>query len=105
MHYIDPILFKELEKAELTEIIAKIITSIKRTKIVKQNDDYIHAEFKTGVFRFVDDVEFYFDDNEKVIHFRSASRIGKTDFGTNRKRMEKIRKQFLIKYKEKLKKL
>jgi uncharacterized protein (DUF1499 family) len=53
----------------------------------------IRAEFKSTFFGFVDDVEFYFSEaqtSEKVIHIRSASRVGYTDFGINRKRIERI---------------
>jgi len=46
------------------------------------------------LFRFVDDVEFYFEDQEKVIQFRSSSRLGHSDLGVNRKRMETIREKF-----------
>jgi uncharacterized protein (DUF1499 family) len=65
-----------------------------RTTIVTLEEDYIRAEFKSRIFGFVDDVEFWFDDEQKVIHFRSASRVGYSDLGANRKRMEKIRERF-----------
>jgi uncharacterized protein (DUF1499 family) len=51
----------------------------------------IHAISKSRIFRFVDDVEFYFPANEPVIHLRSASRIGESDLGVNRRRVEQIR--------------
>lgn len=73
---------------------AAILDAIKTfgsTEIVTEKTGYIHAEFSTFV-GWVDDVEFYIDDEEKVIHFRSASRIGKSDFGTNRERMEEMTK-------------
>jgi uncharacterized protein (DUF1499 family) len=57
-------------------------------------ENYIHAEFTSLVFRFVDDVEFLFSqerDGEVSIDIRSASRVGHSDFGVNRKRMEDIR--------------
>jgi uncharacterized protein (DUF1499 family) len=57
-------------------------------------DHYIHAEFTSAVFRFMDDVEFYFDSGAKIIHMRSASRIGYSDFGVNRQRMEEVRLLF-----------
>ena len=75
----------------------KIIDSLKRTRIITDSENYIHIEFKTAVFKFVDDVEFYFDDSEKLIHFRSAARLGYSDMGVNRKRMENITKLFLSK--------
>ena len=69
----------------------KIILGMKRAEIITDTGAYIHAEFASSIWRFVDDVEFYFDDNAKVIHVRSASRLGKSDFGVNRKRVESIR--------------
>jgi uncharacterized protein (DUF1499 family) len=71
--------------------LKKVILGMKRSRIADEYDSYIHAEFTSALWRFVDDVEFYFDDNEKVIHLRSASRLGKSDLGVNRKRVEEIR--------------
>jgi uncharacterized protein (DUF1499 family) len=94
LHKIEPLTYdSSLEKAK--EIIVEIINSIKRTKIITQTNDYLHAEFKSRIFKFIDDVEFYFDDNNKIIHFKSASRVGNSDMGVNRKRMEDIRKRFV----------
>ena len=70
--------------------IVSIINSLKRSKIITNEENYIHIEFRTATFRFVDDVEFLFDDKEKIIHFRSRARMGYSDMGVNRKRMEKI---------------
>jgi uncharacterized protein (DUF1499 family) len=67
---------------------------MKRCRIIAMDDHYIHAEFTSAFFRFVDDVEFYFDSEAKIIHMRSASRIGYSDFGVNRKRLEKLRSLF-----------
>jgi uncharacterized protein (DUF1499 family) len=74
--------------------IISIINSLKRSKIITNEENYIHIEFRTATFRFVDDVEFLFDDKEKVIHFRSRARMGYSDMGVNRKRMEEITKLF-----------
>ena len=57
---------------------------------MSQTDEYIHVEFRSRLFGFVDDVEFLFDDQEAVIHFCSASRSGYSDMGVNRKRMNAI---------------
>lgn len=74
--------------------ILSIINSLKRSKIITNEENYIHIEFRTATFRFVDDVEFLFDDKEKIIHFRSRARMGYSDMGVNRKRMEEITKLF-----------
>ncbi len=89
-HKIDPIQYSG-SLSEAKEKIVKIINSLKRSKIITDKENYIHAEFRTATFRFVDDVEFLFDDSDKVIHFRSRARLGYSDMGVNRKRMENIR--------------
>ncbi|KKL90105.1 hypothetical protein LCGC14_1908040 [marine sediment metagenome] len=92
-HIIKPLKYNStLKEAKLN--ILDIIESLKRTRIINETEIYIHAEFRTRTFKFVDDVEFYFDDTEKIIHFRSASRVGWSDMGVNRKRMENIRKLY-----------
>ena len=80
----------EEAKTRLREVIA----AMPRTRIVADEGNYLHAEFTSLVFRFVDDVEFVVDDATKTIQFRSASRVGRGDMGANRKRMEEIRAKF-----------
>ena len=57
-------------------------------------EDYLAATFQTPLFRFVDDVELHLDRELGVIHLRSASRVGRSDLGANRKRVEAIRRRF-----------
>ena len=83
------------DKAEGYETLLGILSSQKRIVIAVQSDDYLHLEFKSKLFRFVDDVEFYFPKDESLIHVRSASRKGYFDLGVNRKRVEQLRKQFI----------
>jgi uncharacterized protein (DUF1499 family) len=76
---------------------AKLLTVLRnypRTRIVREEADTLRAECRSAFFHFVDDVEFVFDDDAKRIHFRSASRLGRKDFGVNRKRMEEISAAF-----------
>ncbi len=68
-----------------------IVSGLPRTKLVEETESYLHYEFTSFLLRFVDDVEFVFDEEAKVIHFRSASRTGYSDLGVNRRRMEEIR--------------
>ncbi len=92
-HAIAPLVYT----GSVTEAYAqlkKVLSGMKRIKIVAEKEDYLHAEAKSLIFRFVDDVEFYFPANEKIIHVRSASRVGYSDMGVNRKRVEEIRKRF-----------
>jgi uncharacterized protein (DUF1499 family) len=58
-------------------------------------DGYIRAVFTTTVFRFIDDMEFRIDARERVVHLRSASRIGYYDFGVNHRRTAALRQSFL----------
>jgi uncharacterized protein (DUF1499 family) len=82
------------ERASAMERLAAVIRELPRTLIVARKDNYIHAEFRSRIFRFVDDVEFLALDGEKIIHLRSASRTGYSDLGVNRKRIEEIRTLF-----------
>jgi uncharacterized protein (DUF1499 family) len=65
-----------------------------RTKVVSSGADYLKAEARSAVFRFVDDVEFRLDAETGLIHVRSASRVGYSDLGANRKRVEALRERF-----------
>jgi uncharacterized protein (DUF1499 family) len=82
-------------QAEARERLLRVLHAYPRTRIVKEEPGYIHAECRSLLFRFVDDVELELDDDAKEIHFRSASRLGRKDFGVNRQRMEQIRGAFL----------
>ena len=63
-------------------------------RVVKADEGYIYVKFTSRIFRFVDDVEFCFDPESKLIYVRSASRVGYFDFGVNRNRVEDIRDRF-----------
>ncbi|MFK0732629.1 MAG: DUF1499 domain-containing protein [Gloeotrichia echinulata HAB0833] len=89
-HAIDPIPY-HVDRNAAREIVVKVLTVVPRTEVVEQTDNYIHATSKSRIFKFVDDVEFYFPPDESVIHMRSASRVGDSDFGVNRRRVEQIR--------------
>lgn len=92
-HRMEPIPYRTSLK-EARERVINIVNAMKRTRIITSEERYLHAEFRSALFRFVDDVEFYFDEKEKVIHFRSASRLGYSDLGVNRKRMKRITRLF-----------
>jgi uncharacterized protein (DUF1499 family) len=81
--------------SESLDRLMGILKNLKRCKILNAYHPYIHTEFRSAIFGFVDDVEFLFDDKAKLIHFRSASRTGYYDFGVNRKRMNKITDLYL----------
>lgn len=92
-HYMEPLSFDNLQEARIK--VMSIVMNTSRTKILLQNKKYIHAEYTTPILRFTDDVEFYFDNENKELHFRSASRIGYSDLGANRRRMENFKKKYL----------
>ncbi|MEL7161022.1 MAG: DUF1499 domain-containing protein, partial [Bacteroidota bacterium] len=76
--------------AEAKAKLMKVIANLSRTKLQREEDNYLHYTFKTFPIPFTDDVEFVFDDAAKVIHYRSASRVGHSDLGVNSKRMAKV---------------
>ncbi|MEG4012434.1 MULTISPECIES: DUF1499 domain-containing protein [unclassified Microcoleus] len=91
-HQIEPLAYT----SSPTEAMAKLkgaIESSGKTKIITATDNYLYAEFTSPLMGFVDDVEFLVDDGAKVIHARSASRLGQSDLGVNRKRIETLRAQ------------
>lgn len=91
-HYIAPIEFTGAT-LEAMAALRKIVDSTKRTLVVKHEPNYLYAEYKSKLLGFVDDVEFLASEKEGVIHVRSASRLGRRDYGVNRKRIESIREQ------------
>jgi uncharacterized protein (DUF1499 family) len=70
-----------------------VLTAWPGARIVENSPDYISVQFETRWLRFVDDAEFLLDPAARVIHVRSASRLGRKDFGTNRARVEAIRRK------------
>ena len=75
------------------ERIAECVYHWPRTHIVSHQANYLRLTFRTLVFGFVDDVEFLADETTHLLHFRSASRLGYSDLGVNRRRMTKIGRQ------------
>ena len=71
--------------------VAAALKAMPRTEIVSQDANYIYARATTAVLKFTDDVEFMLDAKAGVVHVRSASRLGRKDFGVNRARIESVR--------------
>lgn len=95
-HFIEPIHFIGTMK-EAQDQILLVLSTWKRTNTKEVTEHYIRVEFTSKIFRFIDDVEFYFPPTETdkiMINIRSASRIGKSDLGANRKRIELFRNKF-----------
>ena len=85
-HYITPISFSgtmhELRRA---------VESMTRATVIREDGNYLYAEFKSALMGYVDDVELLLDEKAALVHVRSASRLGRRDFGVNRARIEKLR--------------
>lgn len=92
-HAMAPLSF-EGAPVEAFERLRSTIDAQRGTRLITARPDYLHYEFSTPVMGFIDDVEFRLDPESRTIHFRSASRLGRSDLGTNRKRMEHIRKAY-----------
>ena len=76
--------------AEAIARLKRVVGDMARTELVAEDGNYLHYTFKTWPIPYVDDVEFIVDDREKVIHYRSASRVGHSDLGVNSRRMKKV---------------
>jgi uncharacterized protein (DUF1499 family) len=90
-HSIAPIRYDGSQEQARAKLIAAI-AQLNGTSIVRQDPNYLYAQSQTKWMRYIDDVEFLFDDAAKIIHVRSASRLGRKDFGVNRARIEYVRK-------------
>jgi len=92
-HRITPLTYtSSAEDAFIT--LKTVVQSFKQSAIAQETNNYLYAEFTIPVVGFVDDVEFLLDKDAQVIHVRSASRLGDSDLGVNRKRIETIRAKF-----------
>lgn len=91
-HRIAPLLFTG-DPAAAFACLKRIVSSRSDTTIVEDLPDYLRVELRTLLF--IDDGEFLMDRANKVIQVRSASRLGYSDLGKNRSRIEEIRSQFL----------
>jgi len=91
-HRVDPLALAG-EPREAWTVLEEVLRDMPRTRIVEAEGEYLHAEVRSFVFRFVDDVEFHLRPQAGVIAVRSASRIGRSDLGVNRRRVESIRQE------------
>lgn len=94
-HFIAPVKL-EASLVEAKETLLKVITDSERAETIVEEENYIRAEFSSKLIGFVDDVEFYLTNGEgmtTLVHVRSASRTGHSDFGVNRERIESIRQK------------
>ena len=92
-HAIAPFSFKADPAKEMGRI-HEILRSMTGVTVIAFEENYLYAECRSLLLGFVDDLEFFWDKKEKVCHVRSASRLGYSDMGKNRRRVEFIRRQF-----------
>lgn len=93
-HRIEPLTYQTNASAAMAAL-KQIIQALERTQLITESDTYLYVEFTSKLMKFVDDVEFYAEPGKQVIQVRSASRLGKSDLGVNRQRIELIRSQLL----------
>lgn len=96
--WVEPLTFDGKSKDAWEQLKISVLTI--GGNIEKDEDIYLWATFRSKVFRFVDDMEFRMDTKNKVIHLRSASRVGYSDLGVNRRRVKKLRSNFYQKKSE-----
>ena len=80
--------------ADARNRLVQIMSQIPRTMLVTEDQNYLHFECRSRLFRFVDDLEFLIDPDARVIQVRSASRVGYSDLGVNRARVNQVRDAF-----------
>ena len=93
-HAIAPLPYRG-DRAQSERALQAALASLPRTSLLRRQGDYWLAQSVSGLFRFVDDVELRFDDAQAQIQVRSASRVGYSDLGANRKRVEALRAAYL----------
>ncbi len=91
-HYIEPLRYSG-DPRRAWAALRQVIDGMPRAKVVKAEPNYLYVEFTSKLMGYVDDTEFYLDEKAGVIQVRSASRLGRSDFGVNRERIESIRAQ------------
>ena len=90
VHHIEPIRFKG-SAAEAVAAARRAVETMPRATIIRHEGNYLYAEFRSRLLGFVDDVEFTYDEKAQALHVRSASRLGRGDWGVNRARVEALR--------------
>src|SRR5579859_7952242 len=86
-HYIAPLAFHGR-----ADDLRRAVESMERATVIKAERNYVYAEYRTKLMRYVDDLELYYDEKQGLVHVRSASRLGRRDFGVNRNRVEALRR-------------
>lgn len=96
VHRVEPLRFGNPSRPQYTPgeawaSLVRVVSGLRGAHVVEATESYMHVECSSAIFRFVDDVEFVLDEENQAIHVRSASRVGRSDMGANRARVEAIR--------------
>ena len=94
VHYIAPFAIKG-DVDTVWETLKTTLQNQPRINITHSDEISLHAEATTRFLRFVDDLDAMLDRDAALIHIRSASRVGYSDLGVNRNRIESLRKQLM----------
>lgn len=89
-HTIAPITYTS-DRQAVRDVLVQVLGVVPRTEVIVQTEDYVRAKSTSRLMGFVDDLEFYLPADTPVIHLRSAARLGESDLGVNRRRLEQIR--------------
>ena len=89
--YVEPLSLPEEKEEKPIEFIKDLMAREFGAKVLFQNENYLHITVQTRLMRYVDDVEFIWDEDREVMQVRSCSRLGYSDMGANRARVERIR--------------
>jgi uncharacterized protein (DUF1499 family) len=89
-----PLGFSGSAQEAIARVVA-VLDTVPRVRLLERRTNYVHAVFSSRILRFKDDVEFLADQATGQLHYRSASRLGYSDLGVNRQRMQRLR-QLLV---------
>jgi uncharacterized protein (DUF1499 family) len=98
-HYIEPVNIPDDITFDTVHVLKDVVQEM-GGNIQVENDTYIAATFTSALFGFMDDMEIRIDSIQKVIHIRSASRVGHSDMGVNRERTELLKSLYRKKVSE-----
>src|SRR6056297_1329597 len=96
-HYVEPVPFKGTRE-ELLAFLQDWINTQERAEVISHSDNYLHAVFASKTFGFKDDFEVFIPDGSKLVHIRSAARVGRSDLGVNRERYQTFRKLIIERF-------
>lgn len=94
VHHVDPFAVTGDDPQAALQTLAQFVQQMPNATLITQRDDYLHAEFRSDFWGFIDDFEAVVDPDAGVIHVRSAARLGREDMGVNRQRVQQIRQRF-----------